>query len=150
VETLRDRLAKDLAYPQFRALVLSVFAAIALLLASVGLYAVLSQTVAARTAEIGVRMALGARPRDIVRLVAAQGAAPTAVGFGAGLAAAVAIARVLSVLLFGIGAADPSAIAAVAAVLAIRSCTDRSRCSSASSPRARVSCRRSARRGSIR
>jgi putative ABC transport system permease protein len=119
VETLRDRLAKDLAYPQFRALVLSVFAAIALLLASVGLYAVLSQTVAARTAEIGVRMALGARPRDIVRLVAAQGAAPTAVGFGAGLAAAVAIARVLSVLLFGIGAADPSAIAAVAAVLAI-------------------------------
>jgi len=119
VETLRERLAKDLAYPQFRARVLTAFAAVALLLASVGLYAVLAQTVTARTAEFGVRMALGARTGDIVRLVAAQGAAPTAIGLAAGIAAAVAIARLLSGLLFGISAADPSAIAAVAALLAI-------------------------------
>jgi len=118
VETLRQRLAKDLAYPQFRARVLTAFAAIALLLASVGLYAVVAQAVTARTVEFGVRMALGARTGDIVRLVAAQGAAPTAVGLAAGIATAVAIARLLSGLLFGIGAADPSAIAAVAAVLA--------------------------------
>ena len=119
VETLRQRLAKDLAYPQFRARVLTAFAAVALLLAAVGLYAVLAQVVTARTTEFGVRMALGARTGDIVRLVALQGAAPTAVGLVAGIAGAVAIARLLSGLLFGIGAADPSAIAAVAAVLAM-------------------------------
>jgi putative ABC transport system permease protein len=119
IGTLRERMARDLAYPEFRAAVLSGFAAIALLLAAVGLYAVLSQVVAARTQEFGVRMALGARTADIVRLVAVQGGTPTLVGLAAGIAAAMAIARILSGLLFGVGAADPSAIAAVALVLVV-------------------------------
>jgi len=116
VQTLQQRLAKDLAYPRFRALVLTALAAIALALAAVGLYAVLAQAVTERTAEFGVRMALGARTADIVRLVAAQGVVPTVAGLVVGIAAAIAIARLLSGLLFGIGAADPAAIAAVAAV----------------------------------
>ena len=116
VQTLRERVAKDLAYPRFRALVLTALAAIALALAAVGLYAVLAQAVTARTAEFGVRMALGAQTSDIVRLVAAQGAVATGAGLLGGIAAAVAVARLLSGLLFGIGAADPAAITAVAAV----------------------------------
>jgi len=119
VQTLRDRLAKDLAYPEFRAALLTAFAAIALLIAAVGLYAVVSQIVTARTPEFGVRMALGARTADIVRLVAVQGGLPTITGVVVGSGAAIAIARVLSGLLFGIGAADPSAIAGVAVVLVV-------------------------------
>jgi putative ABC transport system permease protein len=119
VQTLRDRLAKNFAYPEFRAAVLSGFAAIALLLAAVGLYAVLSQVVTERTPEFGVRMALGARTSDIVRLVAVQGGTPTAAGLAAGIAAATAIARVLSGLLFGVGAADPWSIAGVALALVV-------------------------------
>jgi putative ABC transport system permease protein len=119
VQTLRDRLGKDLAYPEFRAAVLAGFAAIALLIAAVGLYAVLSQTVTERTVEFGVRMALGAHATDIVRLVALQGGVPTAAGLAAGIAAAVAMARLLSGLLFGVGAADPLSIGAVAVVLIV-------------------------------
>ena len=119
VQTLRERIARDFAYPEFRAVVLSGFAAIALALAAVGLFAVLSQIVTERTPEFGVRMALGARAADIVRLVAVQGAMPTAVGVVAGVAAAIAVARVLSGLLFGVGAADPSAIGGVALVLLV-------------------------------
>jgi putative ABC transport system permease protein len=119
IQTLRDRLAKDFAYPEFRAAVLSGFAAIALLLAAVGLYAVLSQIVTERTPEFGVRMALGARTADIVRLVAVQGGTPTAAGLVAGIAAAIAIARLLSGLLFGVNAADPWSIAGVALVLLV-------------------------------
>jgi len=119
IQTLRDRLAKDFAYPEFRAAVLTGFAAIALLLAAVGLYAVLSQVVTERTAEFGLRMALGARTTDIARLVAVQGGIPTAIGLVSGVAAAMAIARVLSGLLFGVSAADPWSIAGVALVLGV-------------------------------
>ncbi|HMF95304.1 MAG TPA: ABC transporter permease [Vicinamibacterales bacterium] len=119
IQTLRDRLAKDFAYPEFRAAMLTGFAAIALLLAAVGLYAVLSQVVTERTAEFGLRMALGARTTDIARLVAVQGGIPTAIGLVSGVAAAMAIARVLSGLLFGVSAADPWSIAGVALVLGV-------------------------------
>ncbi len=119
VLTMRQRMSRDLAYPEFRAAVLSAFAGVALVLAAVGLYAVLAQLVAQRTHEFGVRMALGARARDIVRLVGVQGGAPTAIGLAAGSAAALAIERVLSSLLYNAGAADPTAIVGVAILLVV-------------------------------
>jgi putative ABC transport system permease protein len=117
VQSMRDRMARDLAYPEFRAAVLTAFAAVALALAAVGLYAVLAQLVAQRTHEFGVRMALGARSLDIAALVGVQGGAPTLAGLTSGIAAALALERVLSSLLYGAGAADAIAIGAVASVL---------------------------------
>ena len=117
VRTMRARLAKDLAYPQFRAVVLGVFAAIALVLAGVGLYAVVSQLVAQRTHEFGVRMSLGAGAGAIVRLVAIQGGVPTAIGVAAGVAGTLAVERLLASLLYGIGAAGAATLVRVAALL---------------------------------
>jgi predicted permease len=117
VETMRHRISKDLAYPQFRAAVLGSFAILALLLAVVGLYAVLSQLVGQRTHEFGVRMALGARSPDIVRLVGIQGGVPTAIGLMGGIACTLVFERVLSSLLYGVKAADPMTIVGVGVLL---------------------------------
>jgi predicted permease len=117
LQSMRDRMARELAYPAFRAVVLNAFAAVALALAAVGLYAVLAQLVAQRTREFGVRIALGARPRDILALVGVQGGVPTMAGLAVGIAAALALERVLSSMLYGAGTADAIAIVAVAGVL---------------------------------
>jgi len=119
VQTMRARLAKDLAYPQFRAVVLGIFAAIALLLAGVGLYAVVSQLVAQRTHEFGVRMSLGATAASIVRLVALQGGAPALAGVAAGVAATLALERVIASLLYGIDAAGAATLVRVGALLVV-------------------------------
>jgi len=119
VQPLRERIAKDAAYPQFRAAVLTAFAFLALLLAAVGVYGVLSQLVARRTQEIGIRVALGATPRQIVRLVSVQGGVPTVVGLAIGLASALAFERVLASMLYGVTATDPVTLAAVAGLLLI-------------------------------
>ena len=106
VMTMEDRLSTSLARPRLYAVVLVGFGGFALLLAAVGLFGVLSYMVAQRAREMGVRAALGARPADLVRLVVGQGLAVTVVGAGVGLAAAYALARYASSLLYGVTAHD--------------------------------------------
>ncbi len=117
VQTMDERLAGSVAPRRFQMTLVLVFAAAALLLASLGIYGVVSYTVGQRTAEMGIRMALGAQPRGIMGLVLRQGMAPVAAGLAFGIAGAVAAQRVMASLLFNMSAADPWTIAAVLALL---------------------------------
>ncbi len=108
VATMDDLLKKSLAQPRLYAILLGGLAGLALVIAAVGLFGVLAYTVGQRTREIGIRSALGAHPRDIVRLVVRQGLFMAGAGLVAGLAAAAALAKSLSTLLYGIGAYDPA------------------------------------------
>jgi len=119
VSTLEMRAARTFSRERFGATLLSLLAAIALFLASVGIYGLVAETVAARTREIGVRMALGASPGDIVRRVLQRGLALAAAGLAAGILAALALSRLLSSLLFGVGAGDPVTYAVVSAILLV-------------------------------
>jgi putative ABC transport system permease protein len=116
-ESLHTRLARLLAYPRFRAVLFSFFAAAALLLSAVGLHGVLSQLVSRRIPEFGVRRAVGAQTGDLLLLIARQGGAPVVAGMIAGIGLTVASARILASLLYGIQPADPKAFAAVSVVL---------------------------------
>jgi putative ABC transport system permease protein len=107
VETMDTRLGRMLAYPRFRAALLSAFAVFAVLLAAIGLYGVLGQFVVPRTPEIGIRMAMGARPSDVLGLIVRQAGAPLAVGLVLGLAGASALSRSLASVLYGVEAGDP-------------------------------------------
>lgn len=123
VGTMRAALAESVARQRFTMLLLGVFAAAATVLALLGVYGVLSYTVAQRSGEMGIRMALGARRGEIVGLILRRGAALAVVGLVLGLAAALAGTRVLAHLLFGIGAMDPvtyvvASVAIVAVALA--------------------------------
>jgi putative ABC transport system permease protein len=114
-----DDLSSDAtAQPRFRTLLLVALAGLALLMAMVGLYGVIAHAVANRTAEIGIRMALGAGRGDVVRLVMREGLALTGIGLSAGLVAAMLVSRTLSVFLFGIGPSDPIALWASIAFVA--------------------------------
>jgi predicted permease len=116
--TLREHVGQVLGKEKLVAALLSGFAALALLLASFGLFGVLSYAAESRRREIGVRIALGAEPADILRLVTSQGARVVALGLAAGALAALAASRVLAHLLFGVSPQDPLTLAAVAFVLA--------------------------------
>jgi putative ABC transport system permease protein len=100
------------------ALLLGVFAGVALLLAAVGIYGVLSYIVRGRSREIGIRTALGAQKSDVLRLVIVEGMSPALVGIGVGAIAALASAKVMETLVFGVSASDPLTLAAVGATLA--------------------------------
>jgi putative ABC transport system permease protein len=102
---------------RLQATLLAVFAALALLLAALGLYGILAYSVGQRWSEFGVRMALGASPETLLGRVVAQGLLLTLVGLTAGLAAAFALSRLLTAFLFGIQPTDPATYALVAGVL---------------------------------
>ncbi len=118
-QTMDQVLAGSVATRRFQMNLVLLFAAAALLLASLGIYGVVSYTVTQRTNEIGVRMALGAPPARILTMVMRQGLAPVAAGLLVGATGAIALGRVLGSLLFGVGAADPLTMVGVAAMLAL-------------------------------
>jgi predicted permease len=109
----------SLARQNFNMLLLTVFSGIALLLAAIGIYGLMSYSVEQRMQEIGIRVALGAARGDVVRLIVAQGMKLTAVGVVVGLGAAYGVTRFLKALLFGVTATDPTIFASVAAVVTI-------------------------------
>ena len=117
VRSMSEVLSISFAEQRFNALLLAIFAGVALLLASVGLYGVLAFTVAQRTREIGIRMALGAQARDVLRLVLRQGLTLSLLGVAAGVCVSLAGTRVLARLLYGVAPTDPATFAAVALVL---------------------------------
>jgi putative ABC transport system permease protein len=114
-----DVLDQTLTSQRFSALVLGLFASLALALASVGIYSVLSYIVRGRSREIGIRTALGARTGDVLRLVVVEGMTPTLVGIAAGTVAALGSSKLLEKLVFGVSASDPLALAAVGGTLAL-------------------------------
>jgi putative ABC transport system permease protein len=119
LQTLERRLAGSVFYARshFNTVLLILFGGLGLVLAMIGIYSVLSDRVGRRTREIGIRMALGALRNDVVRLVLRHGLALTGLGLALGLAGAVALARVLGSLLYGIGALDPLTLGAVVLIL---------------------------------
>ncbi|HJQ32686.1 MAG TPA: ABC transporter permease [Pyrinomonadaceae bacterium] len=117
VRTMEQVLADSIARRRFQMLLIAAFAGVGLLLAAVGIYGVISYSVAQRRHEIGVRMALGARATDILRLVVGQGLGLAVVGVVAGLVAAFALTRVMASLLYGVSATDPVTFASVSLAL---------------------------------
>jgi predicted permease len=117
VESMDQLMSETVALQRASMILLAVFAGLALLLASIGIYGVISYSTSRRTREIGIRMALGAARQDVLRLVIAEGLVLTLVGLGIGLAGALALTRFLKSLLFGVPANDPATFAAVSVVL---------------------------------
>ena len=117
VVTMEGLISASLSSQRFNVLLLGAFAGLALVLAAVGIYGVLSYTVRRRVREIGIRMALGASHSDVLRLVVADGMKPILLGVALGLAAALALSRVVASLIFGVRATDPLTFAAVALLL---------------------------------
>ena len=117
VMSMNDVIAQSVSPQRFNMLLLASFAGLALILAAVGIYSVLSYTVRRRVREIGIRMALGASNNDVIRMVLADGLKPILVGVALGLAAALALSRVVASLIFGVRATDPLTFAAVALLL---------------------------------
>jgi predicted permease len=116
---MQQRVANSIAGQRFTMTLLAVFAALALLLAGIGIYGVLSYLVGQRIPEIGIRMALGAQQFDVLRMILKDGARMTLIGVGIGLIAALALTRLMASMLFGVSATDPLTFAAVAALLCL-------------------------------
>ena len=117
VQPMTKLVAESIARRRFNTLLTGLFAVVALLLASVGIFGVMNYTVAQRTQEIGLRVALGAQTRDVLRLVLGQGMRLILVGLAVGLAAALALTRVLGGMLFGVTPTDPLTFVAVSSLL---------------------------------
>ena len=122
VETMDAALADSIATERLMTGLLFAFAAVALVMAAAGLYGVIAYTVAQRTQEIGVRVALGAEPRAVVRLVAAEGLRLTAAGMIVGTLAAAVVSRAMRRVLFDVSPADPITYAAVLVLFAATAC----------------------------
>jgi ABC-type antimicrobial peptide transport system permease subunit len=116
-ESEEEVVAQSIGSQRFSLIMLSVFAGLALLLASVGIYGVLSYVVGQRTREIGVRMALGAEPVDVLRMVLDEGVRMTLVGAALGLVAALGFTRLMTGMLFGVKPTDPITFVVVAMLL---------------------------------
>lgn len=119
VSTMEQRISAALIQPRFRTTLITIFALLALVLSSVGIYGVISYSVTQRTHEIGIRMALGAKASDVLKLLLKQAVLLTATGVGAGLVAALALTRLMESLLFGVTATDPVTFIMIALTLTI-------------------------------
>jgi len=117
VKTMDEYISQSVSTPRFNTTLLSIFAAVALVLTVVGLYGVMSYAVAQRTNEIGIRLALGAQTKDVLSLIIKQGLQLILLGLAIGLLVAVALMKIISGLLFGVTTKDPFTFVAVAVVL---------------------------------
>jgi len=119
VKTMEEYISRSVSTPRFNTTLLSIFAAVALVLTVVGLYGVMSYAVAQRTSEIGIRLALGAQTRDVLSLIIGQGLRLVLIGIAGGLLGAFALMNLISSLLFGVTAKDPMTFIVVSVVLAV-------------------------------
>jgi putative ABC transport system permease protein len=123
VRTMEDNMAATVAQPRFRTWLIAIFAGLALMLAAVGIYGVMSYSVTRRTSEIGIRITLGAQPVDVFRIVVGEGLRFALVGVGVGVAGGLILTRLLGSFLYGISASDPLTFFAVALLLILVSAT---------------------------
>jgi putative ABC transport system permease protein len=114
---MQDVVAGSIATQRLAMMLLSVFSGLALVLSAIGIYGVISYLAGQRTHEIGVRMALGASSRDVLRMVLGEGMRITLVGVGIGLAAALGLTRLITKIIYGVGATDPITFGGVAILL---------------------------------
>jgi putative ABC transport system permease protein len=119
VRTMEEAMTDSVAQPRLRTTLIALFSGVALLLSLIGVYGVMAYAVSERTHELGVRIALGAEPGDIRRLVVGEGTRLSAVGIAIGIAGALATSRSLGALLFGVSATDPATFAIAAVALAV-------------------------------
>jgi putative ABC transport system permease protein len=119
IKTMENVFSQSVAEPQVITSLLATFAAVALILAAIGVYSVISYSVAQRTHEIGVRMALGAQQRHVLRMIVGQGLKLVLVGVAIGVTTAFAVTRVISNLLFGLTATDPTVFVVVPLLLVV-------------------------------
>ncbi|HSU58181.1 MAG TPA: ABC transporter permease [Bryobacteraceae bacterium] len=119
IRSMQQVLAQSVSRQNFNMLLLSIFAAIALILAAIGIYGLMSYAVEQQTQELGIRIALGADRGQVLKLIVRQGMTPAIIGVVAGLAIAFGITRVLASLLYGVKASDPSTFASVAVILTV-------------------------------
>jgi putative ABC transport system permease protein len=119
VRTMTEVISRSVWQPRLYAILFGVFAAVALALASIGIYGVMAYSVSERTREIGIRVALGAQRRDVLKLVVARGMTPTLIGAGIGLGAALALTRLMQTLLFEVSATDPLTFVTLAVLLSV-------------------------------
>jgi putative ABC transport system permease protein len=119
IETMEQIVSEAVSQPRFNLFLLGLFGGLALLLSAAGIYGVTAYSVAQRSPELGIRMALGAQPHDVLKLILGQGLRLIAGGIVLGLAAAFALTRLMSTLLFGVSATDPSTFAAIALLLTL-------------------------------
>jgi putative ABC transport system permease protein len=117
IQTMNEQLSDVVAQPRFQTLLLGLFGLVTLALVSAGIYGIVSYAVAQRTQEIGIRVALGAQGRDVLKLIVGQGLKLAVVGVGIGLAAAFGVTRLMKNLLYGVSALDPFTFVAVALLL---------------------------------
>ena len=117
VKTMRQLLSESVSGRRFNMLLLAVFAGVALVLAAVGIYGVMSYSVTQRTHEIGIRMALGAQTSDVLKLVVGEGMLLALAGVTIGLVASLFLTRLISTLLFGVSATDPITFALISVML---------------------------------
>jgi len=116
-KTMQQLLAESISGRQFNMLLLTIFALVALVLALVGIYGVMSYTVTQRTHEIGIRVAIGAQPRDVFRMVIGQGMMLAMIGVAFGLVGAFGLTRLMTTMLFGVEPTDPATFVSIAVLL---------------------------------
>jgi len=117
IQTMQERVAEVTSRTRFIAVLLGLFAGLALLLAAIGIYGVMAYSVSARTREVGIRMALGAQRADVIRLVLNQGMSWAGIGVGIGLLASLALTRLMKGMLFGVSANDPFTFSGITLLL---------------------------------